>query len=171
MFADKTQSLIRLAKSLRIDPTSVIVVKPIIDTRCPENKVESHAGESIPAIALRRLMDMPMPATVITVLIDEGQFFDDLAVGCLRLKNHGINVGVWALNGTTKQTPWPAVSQLIPYADVIELRHASCYKCHAAAVYTELNDSTNEARRSASGGILIGGANLYRPVCFKCKQS
>jgi len=163
MFSGKTSKLI----SKYTGPEECLAIKPTQDTRCLATEIKSHDGITIPAIAIPRLdSDKPeISLTIQRVLVDEGQFFPDLALGCMQLVSMGIDVYVAALNGTSEREPWPSVSALIPHADKIE--HVTAVRCSICkkrrAPFTAVKKGCEK-----TGTVMIGGAESYFPVCRNC---
>lgn len=167
MFSGKTSRLI----SKYTGDNSSIAVRPLVDTRNGGGPVvSSHDGVSIPAVTVPHLCDviaLVHPGTR-RVLVDEGQFFSDLAEGCGRLSACGCNVYVAALTGTSERGEWVTVSKLIPNADMIEhLTAVRCAVCHnRRAPFTALRADAD--KRAV---VKIGGADTYRPVCRQCSRA
>ena len=159
MFSGKSSKLIDLYQ-----PNGEwIGIKPRQDVRSSD--IASHDYRRIPSSYVDNdnlRYFRPSSVLVKHVLIDEGQFFSDLADGCLSLVNKGFDVHVAALSGTAKQEPWPSVSRLIPFANRIEHFTSKCNFCGADAPFTMLKCS---ATKLAENSVLIGGSDFYAPVC------
>ena len=163
MFAGKTERLIRTYKKYKSNDT-VKAIKPAIDTRHGPNSIVSHNLTSIPATSLVHAMDVfsVTGPLVRAICIDEGQFFPDLVECCLTLSDNGIDVFVAALNGTSSQTPWPVISNLMAHVDSLHFQNGVCYKCkHPFARYTFRTTP-------AADLILIGGDEAYVTICCFC---
>ena len=138
-----------------------------MDTRCETCEIKSHDGISIPAIAKETLYcgKSTLPDGTKRVLIDEGQFFSDLAVGCVYYLSLGIDVYVAALNGTSERKPWQSVSRLIPHVD--KITHLSATRCSICrkrrAPFTAVAEGCVKSTE-----VEIGGADKYIPVCRYC---
>jgi thymidine kinase len=165
MFSGKTSKLI----SKYTGPNDCVVIKPAKDTRCQSTEIRSHDGIAIPAIAIDRLYyDRPyLPPTTRRILIDEGQFFNELSMGCMFFISLGIDVYVAALNGTSERKPWGAVTYLIPHAD--KIKHMTAVRCSMCmkkrAPFTALKEGLVKDEE-----VMIGGAESYIPVCRTCTQ-
>jgi thymidine kinase len=147
-----------------------LAIKPRTDNRGCVDKITNHEGVSIPATSVIKLCDIANPTfvlkdTIKCVLIDEGQFFQDLVLGCNYFVSLGLKVYVAALNGTSERTPWGSISFLIPHAD--RITHLTANKCSICNVnrapFTALKDNVRKC-----GDVLIGGADKYMPLCRKC---
>lgn len=162
MFAGKTERLIDIYYTKK----AVFVIKPTIDTRCEFDRIVSHSGAWVPAVAAAKLLPVPLPAHTKVVCIDEGQFFPDLVEGVVNIARLGVDVYVAALNGTSDQKPWPQISDLFPYVtEVVYIPAAVCSRCNSKpAHFTKRLAQSKDV-------ILIGGAGDYMPVCRNCLHS
>lgn len=160
MFSGKSTKLIDSYKS----GGSWVALKPKCDTRYDVSCIVSHEQRRIPAFIIEpnQLRNFKPDPLVRHILIDEGQFFEDLVEGCLAFVQKGYDVRVAALNGDAHQQPWPSVSKLLPYVDKIKHFSSRCCECHAPAAFTILNDP---ATKLGAGNILIGGKDVYAPAC------
>ena len=111
------------------------------------------------------------------ILIDEGQFFDDLfiAIKTLILSEYGNNkkqnntqdkqdkkyIYICGLDGDFKQEPFDnsRILDLIPYTTQLIKLNARCYICNKTAPYTKRIINCNDT-------ILVGGADMYQPSCI-----
>jgi thymidine kinase len=93
--------------------------------------------------------------------IDEGQFFDDICNFAETAANLGKIVILSALNGTYEKKGWENILQLIPLCEKVKKLSAICKICSANASFTF---------RTASGDSqeMIGGADMYMPLCRDC---
>lgn len=94
--------------------------------------------------------------------IDEVQFFDDLPEAVNKLLEMKKHIICSSLNGDFQQNLFGRVHELIPKADEIEMMKAVCIICkgrelHSAPFTKRLNEKQEQ--------IIIGGKNLYIPVC------
>ena len=65
------------------------------------------------------------------------------------------------LNGDAHRECWN-ILDLIPKAEKIKQLHAICKSCHAQAAFTICNKQIGTSTE------LIGGADIYTPVCREC---
>ena len=66
-----------------------------------------------------------------------------------------------ALDGTFERKPFGTILDLIPVAEKVVKLTAVCAICGADACFTQRTVNSKEVQ-------LIGGAELYRPVCRAC---
>ena len=108
------------------------------------------------------------------IAIDEGQFFSDVkhfnSTFVLKFiqvvefaeyfANNGKIVIVAALDATFQRKPFEVIN-LLPLAEKITKLTAVCVVCSADAPFTQRLGGGSQVE-------LIGGTELYRPVCRKC---
>lgn len=164
MFSGKSTEIIRRIRLLKSINKSLIVVKPIIDNRYNDDKITSHNFEVCDCISVNKLSDIYSGydlKTVDTIVIDEGQFFEDL-VDCVVdfVENKKINVIVSGLDGDYKRNPIGKILYLIPYSTSCLKLTSLCKICKNGEIapFTKRTIKSDET-------ILIGGTESYIPVC------
>jgi thymidine kinase len=164
MFAGKTKGLILRYRGCRDLGIKCVILKPLCDNRYGLSMVGTHDGIKEPALAVApgdvSLLRLLEPYKVI--FIDEIQFFplvDILAI----LLHDKIVIGA-GLSADFRDTQWPTVAGLLPYATKLKMLKAQCSKCkqYECATLTRRKDELN------SDLILIGGDDEYEAVCFDC---
>ncbi|KAK3150135.1 hypothetical protein QOZ80_3AG0228940 [Eleusine coracana subsp. coracana] len=91
--------------------------------------------------------------------IDEAQFFDDLHDFCCKAADRdGKIIVVAGLDGDYKRKKFGSVLDIVPLADSVTKLTARCELCGRRAFFTLRK--TQETRTE-----LIGGADVYMPVC------
>ena len=162
MFAGKSTELLRRMRRYSIHKR-VAVVKPRVDTRYDAIRVSTHDDVRADARALDTLAEMLACVDEFdVVLVDEGQFFPDLADAADQLANAGKIVVVSALSGDFLRRPFPQVALLISLAEHVETITAVC-ACGEDAPFS--------ARRGAADGdqvVKVGGAETYAACCRQC---
>ena len=100
------------------------------------------------------------------ILINEGQFFDDLYDGVVDMLQGGKKVYICGLDGDFERKPIGTILNLIPLCDKVTKLRALCGKCkdgtHAPFSFRNTN-STEQ--------VLIGADDIYVPLCRKCYQT
>jgi thymidine kinase len=167
MYSGKTTSLIQTYKKHVYIGKRVVVINYDQDKRYHETMLSTHDNLMIPCIQahfLRDVIDDLNGADVI--LINEGQFFEDLFDVVIDLVDHKHkNVYIAALDGDFKRQRFGRVLDLIPYCDsVIKLR-ALCFKCKNGSHAIFSHRVTQETSQ-----VSIGSDN-YIPLCRKCYHS
>ena len=79
----------------------------------------------------------------------------------IELAENGKIVIIAALDGTFQRKPFGSILELIPAAEKVIKLTAVCAVCGADACFTQRIVNSEEIE-------LIGGAELYRPVCRAC---
>ena len=93
--------------------------------------------------------------------IDEGQFFDDIAPFAEFAANQGKVVIVAALDTTCVRTMFEPIVALMPKCEKVKKLQAICKDCnHTASFHI----------RTAPAHVteMIGGEDMYKPVCREC---
>ena len=165
MFSGKSTELLRRVRRYKYAGKNCLVLKYSKDKRYSENDIMTHdLTNSLPAINVSKLSDISFdesnPYDVIG--IDEGQFFPDLYEFTERAANLGMVVVVAALDGDFQRKPFGKICELVPLAESVTKLSAVCTSCkNNSASFTQrtTNDTAQE---------VIGGAEMYRPVCRKC---
>ena len=114
------------------------------------------------AIGARTLKEVGGQYTEFDVIgIDEGQFFPDVVEWSDRAANDGKVVIISALDGTFLRTGFECILQLIPKAEKVKKLQAICKVCNQNASFS-FRTSSSQALQ------VIGGVDLYKPLCREC---
>ncbi|EAR85252.2 thymidine kinase (macronuclear) [Tetrahymena thermophila SB210] len=169
MFSGKSTSLLNDILKYESEQKKVLVVGFAHDNRySDEAEIVTHQHKKHHAVKCFELKEIEQQYKNYDVIaIDEGQFFLDIADKCDQYANDGKIVIVAALDATFQRKAFNQVLNLIPVAEkVIKLR-GKCSSCE--------EDSSFSSRKIKSNLIeLIGGEDLYEPLCRSCflaKQS
>lgn len=167
MFAGKTsalQSIIRRHEALGM---KCAVYKPVSDTRYGEDLyIYSHDKTKVEAIPITYLthQDGHTPYTVSKlIVIEEGQFFDDLYEFVLKaVERDGKHVVVAGLDGDCFRKPFGQILELIPLADRVTKLTSLCASCADGTVglFTFRKTESKEV-------VEVGGPEAYTPLCRK----
>lgn len=164
MFSGKTSEIIREYTRWNKINKSAICINFDADNRYGEDDyVYSHDLNKIGCIKTNKLMELDenIIQSHDVILINEGQFFDDLIDFCqLWCDRYNKHIVVCGLDGDYLRKPFGQMNQLISIADEVTKLKAFCVKCndgtHAIFTWRLSNDSNQ---------ISIG--NDYIPVCRK----
>jgi|LauGreDrversion4_2_1035121.scaffolds.fasta_scaffold101684_2 thymidine kinase len=162
MFASKSTSLLAWERRSKYAKRSVLSFNHEIDKRyTSSNEIVTHDGASIKnVISCSKLLNFVEEAKKYDViLIDEGQFFQDIKDFCLSLSEKTIVIS--ALSGDYKKEMFQPVIDLLPMADQIEHLKATCVKCGEDAAFTARTTQDKEQT-------LVGATDKYEPRCGKC---
>ena len=165
MFAGKTSFLIEKYKQAKNENKSMIAIKPKIDNRYQPNQISSHNNIHIPALVVNNLDEIEINSinNFDIILIDEGQFFENLNLWIRNLEDFYGEIIISALNGDFKRKNFGEISLLISRADDIIFLQGQCHFCHRPSSFSKkLSPSENQVE--------VGGADKYVPVCGNCYQ-
>jgi thymidine kinase len=177
MFSGKTQKLVNAVRvAAEVGRKHCLVIAPVVDDRWKGEGLGTHydkgdgsaqASEYVTYCHAANIRDVEVDGKIQQVMIDEGQFFPDLADECEKLAARGVVVLVAALNGNYKQKAFVSVSELIPHCNTVELLHSVCIKCRALpGIFTVRIRGLPPADDPMCPD--IGGADKYQAVCRGC---
>ncbi len=162
MFSGKTTAMIgRIARAVAAQQR-VYVFKHASDTRYEERDMCSHAGMSVPAVALRDIQDLAghvnRPGLI---ALDEAQFFDAaLSRVCRELADQGHALLVAGLDLDSWGLPFESMRLVMEQAETVTRFCARCAVCDAPAERTQRLVPVEEIN-------MIGGAEAYEPRCVE----
>ena len=176
MYSGKTSQIIYLYEYCLEHKISVCVINHALDKRYSDNMLSTHDGKMIPCINLNNLNDIydnPTNGRLINyskiVLINEGQFFNDLFEFTNNLldttnPNRFKQVYICGLDGDFKRNKFGQLLDLIPYCDNVTKLHSICKRC--------LNDNEQNAifshRITCEKDQTLIGSSAYIPLCRCC---
>ena len=168
MFSGKSTYILNEERKAIISKKKSICVKHSIDTRySTDSNIINHNKQisistSIASSTLKNILNALLEYDVI--LIDEGQFFNDLVEIVQILDKHDKNIFISGLSSDFKKEAFTSISELIPKADKIIHMTSICTICSSDASFTTrlISNLTSNTQT------LIGGVELYEPRCRKC---
>ncbi|OAY71245.1 Thymidine kinase [Ananas comosus] len=165
MFAGKTTALLRRVRSEADNGRSVALIKSNKDTRYGLDSIVTHNGVKMPCWALSELSTFRDKLgdeeydKLDVIGVDEAQFFEDLYDFCCKAAdNDGKTVIVAGLDGDYLRRRFGSVLDIIPIADSVTKLTARCELCGRRAFFTLRKTKETQTE-------LIGGADVYMPVC------
>jgi len=168
MFSGKSSYLLSTIRKYKIIGWPVFIITSSFDKRYSnESKIVNHNQEScvadISVKNLRDISDNPLYLQAKVIIIEEGQFFNNLVEFVLEaVEKFGKHVIVAGLDGDASRKPFGELLNLIPYCDNIVKLKALCKRC---------NDGTEALFTSNKGTITstidVGGADKYEALCRK----
>ncbi len=163
MFSGKSTEIIRRIRLLQKIDKKILIIKPSIDNRYTSDKITSHNYESVDCVVVNNLSDINdfMIKEHDTVVIDEGQFFDDLVETVDNwLNTYKINIIVAGLDGDFQQKPIGKILNLIPLSNKCVKLNSLCNICKdgTKAPFSFRIVQSKEA-------VLVGGSDSYIPLC------
>ena len=183
MFSGKTSKLLEIYKQCKFCNIPVSVINHAEDIRYHEEMLSTHDKVMIPCIQTAKLMDvwpsydLPVDSTDFTldrnmekfiietsdvILINEGQFFDDLYICVEKMLLSGKKVYVCGLDGDFKRAKFGQILDLIPLCDKVTKLTSLCSQCKNGTHGIFSMRLTDEMDQT-----LIGSDN-YIPVCRNC---
>lgn len=167
MFSGKTTTLIDIynyyLEYKHTITNDVIAINHSTDTRyTSEPLLYSHNKSYIPCIKLDSLNQPDILAYLCSykiILINEGQFFEDLEQAVRFLVNANKKVYIAALDGDFQQKPFVNISNVIAFADYYKKLYSNC-KCGNLAPFS--------ARLTKETEQIVVGSDNYVPICRQC---
>jgi len=168
MFSGKTTRLIDIYKQYKLCNNQIIVLNHSIDERYDTVGMVTHDLNSIPCLKLSSLMcttEILEWKDASVVLINEGQFFNDIipfVKACLNAKKH---VYVCGLDGDFERKKFGNILDLIPLCDKVTKLSSLCTQCKdgTKAIFSKRLSGEHEQT-------IVGHSN-YAPVCRKCYET
>jgi thymidine kinase len=182
MYAGKTSKIIDIYKQCTFCNIPVAVINHSLDTRYDNSLLSTHDKVMIPCIKTNKLKDIynykksnyihdaenfALKVKVDeadVILINEGQFFDDLYECVDHMLKNGKKVFIAGLDGDFERKKFGAMLDLIPLCDKITKITSLCGICKNGTPAIFSKRITNEKEQT-----LIGSDN-YIPVCRNCYE-
>jgi len=176
MFSGKTTRLIEIYEQCKFYNIPVIVINHVFDSRYNEgNILTSHNKINIPCEKTSKLKDIwnKMKDTNNTeygnknyqvILINEGQFFDDLYETIEEMLRYDKTVHVCGLDGDFERKKFGQILDLIPLSDKITKLTSLCSMCKTGKKGLFSMRITKEKEQT------VTGFDNYIPVCRKCYE-
>jgi thymidine kinase len=167
MFSGKTEELIRRLRRAKIARQKVRVFKPVLDNRYAEEKVVSHNGQDLDAVAVAESSDILAQAGSETTVvgIDEAQFFDaDLPAVVDALAARGVRVVLAGLDLDFRGEPFGVMPVLMARAEEVIKLHAICVICGEDASRTQRLVNGRPANYH-DPVIMVGASEVYEARC------
>ena len=171
MFSGKTLFLINKFNELNDKGENVLVINHNLDNRYSYTNIVAHNGKCMPiSIMAEKLMDIKHDdyKNCKNILINEGQFFQDLSEFTKKLLNQNKYIYISGLDGDFKQKKFGQILDLIPICDKITKLHAKCSLCLKKGI----NNKAIFSHRliESQDTVLIGSSESYIPICRKCNN-
>ena len=168
MYAGKTTRLIDTYNDALDNDENVIILTHSSENRYSIDEISTHDRKKISCVkytSITSFMDNEKNAIESSdvILIDEGQFFDDLLQVLTFVEVDKKKVHVFGLDGDFKRNIGVKILELIPLCDSVEKITAEC-KCGEKALFSN-RTINNESQ------VLVGSNDVYEPLCRKCYVS
>ncbi len=167
MFAGKSSAVIRTVNRYKVLGWKICCISHASDNRYSEDAMlMNHDKFGVPCEKWASLMahiSEPVFLASKLVIIDEAQFFPDLRDFVEYAADHlGKDVLVVGLDGDANRKPFGQILECIPLADNVTKLKAFCKECGdgTEAIFSFCKKVKQEQ-------ILVGGADIYVPLCRK----
>jgi len=180
MYSGKTSKLLEIYKQCKFCDISVCVINHSLDNRYHDSMLSSHDKIMIPCLNVENIYDLWFNNGEIdliefanksnynlirkadVILINEGQFFNNLyCVVNDMLKNNKV-VYVCGLDGDFERKKFGEILDLIPLCDKVNKLTSLCSICKDGTPALFSMRTTNEKEQT------VIGSNNYLPVCRMC---
>jgi thymidine kinase len=169
MFAGKTETLIARLRLATREGSSVVAVRPALDTRGPRERITTHGGGWWPAVSLLTAADLHSAAVNSDVVgVDELHFFDQSIIDVfLSLRASGLRVITAGLDLDFRAAPFPVTTLASEQADSVDRLLARCSRCGSPAPLTQRLIQGVPAPLTDLL-LRVGAGDLYEPRCRTC---
>jgi thymidine kinase len=182
MFSGKTSKLVEIYKQCMFCSIPVAVINHSFDKRYDNTLLSTHDKVMIPCIQtnklrdiwcydlekgvepsmLRRLDDSVKLINADVILINEGQFFEDLLPAVEHMLRHNKKIYIGGLDGDFERKKFGQILDLIPLCDKVTKMTSLCGFCKNGTAGIFSKRITSEKEQT-----IIGSSN-YIPVCRGC---
>ena len=169
MFSGKTSRLIDLYKQYTYCNIPVIVINHADDNRYDNVLLSNHDDVKINCHKFLKISDFIsnhyniLNNENLVILINEGQFFEDLYDNVEYLVNDLKKcVYVCGLDGDYKRNKFGSILDLIPICDKVSKLHSICSSCKdgTSAIFTHRISNDTQQK--------LIGTHTYQPLCRSC---
>jgi thymidine kinase len=171
MFSSKTSTLLEIYKKYKFCNISVIIINHTIDNRYHNTMVSTHDKVMAPCLQTNKIGDIwnseqnesyNTLREADVILINEGQFFEDLYDIVLDMLNKNKKIYICGLDGDFERKKFGTILDLIPHCDKVTKLTSLCSLCKNGTPGIFSMRLTNETEQT------IVGSENYIPVCRKC---
>ena len=173
MYAGKTTRLVEIYKQCKFCNIPVSVINHSIDDRYDDNLLSTHDKIMIPCIKTKRLSDIWGGTDFLlnielqqsdVIIINEGQFFDDLYDIVFSMLKCGKKIYVGGLDGDFERRRFGQILELIPLCDKVTKLTSLCSLCKngTPGIFSK--------RISLETEQTVVGSDNYIPVCRMCYE-
>jgi thymidine kinase len=168
MFSGKTSRLVEIYNQCTFCDMSVSVINHSNDNRYDDKLLSTHDKIKIPCVKTNKLSDVWSEEVdnkindSKVILINEGQFFDDLYEVVDKMLKKNKKVYVCGLDGDFERKKFGKMLDLVPLCDKILKLTSLCSSCKDGTKGIFSMRTTNEKEQT------VVGFDNYIPVCRKC---
>mgnify|MGYP003972997603 FL=1 len=166
MYAGKTSKLLEYSAYFEKNNISTIALTHSDDVRYSIDKLSTHNKKMITCFKYKNISSLMYNKDINlekfqNILIDEGQFFDDLNLIIDLVDVFKKHVYVFGLDGDYNRKKFGKILDLIPYCDKITKLHSICGKCKGPGLFSHRIINNDDQK-------LIGSDNEYISLCRNC---
>lgn len=166
MFSGKTSRLVEIYNQCIFCDISVLVINHSIDNRYDDELLSTHDKIKIPCIKTNKLNNGKINVkNSDVILINEGQFFDDLCDAVNDMLKQNKKVYICGLDGDFERKKFGKILDLIPLCDKITKLTSLCSTCKNGTKGIFSMRITNEKEQT------VVGFDNYMPACRKCYEN
>lgn len=173
MFSSKTSTLLEIYKKCQFCNIPVCIINHTIDKRYHDTMISSHDKIMAPCLQTTKLNDIwtnqetdcyanKLLRSSEVILINEGQFFQDLYEVVVDMLKHNKKVYVCGLDGDFERKKFGSILDLIPLCDNVRKLTSLCSTCKDGTPAIFSMRLTKEIEQT------VVGSDNYIPVCRKC---
>ena len=180
MFSGKTSKLLETYKQCKFCNIPVTIINHVIDNRYHNTMVSTHDQVMAPCLQACELNDIwtdngykksgekkdlwahGAVRDSEVILINEGQFFNDLYDVVVDMLAHNKKIYICGLDGDFERKKFGQILDLIPLCDKVTKLTSLCSQCKNGTPGIFSMRLTNETAQT------IVGSDNYIPVCRKC---
>ena len=167
MFSGKTSRLVEIYKQCKFCNIPVKVINHSIDNRYDDELLSTHDKVKIPCIKTNKISvvmkELDLENTEV-ILINEGQFFEDLYEMVEDMLKNGKKVYIGGLDGDFERKKFGQILDLIPLCDKVTKLSSLCSTCKngTPGIFSK--------RISLEKEQTVVGSDNYIPVCRNCYE-
>jgi thymidine kinase len=166
MFSGKTKTLIYKIEVAKGAGLSVLVVKPMIESRNSDedNGIATHDLEkkSEAVVVSNAMHILRISKEYDVIAIDEAQFFDSyLYIVIKRLQDQGKWIIVAGLDMDYQREPFSTMANIMAIANKVNKLVTACNGCKEQAQYSYRKTRVCDT-------VYIGGEDSYSALCINC---
>lgn len=170
MFSGKTSRLLEIYKQCIFCNIPVAVINHSSDVRYDISTtiLSTHDQHKIPCFSFTTLsssLSNPEISNAQVILINEGQFFEDLFQTVSQFLQQSKKIYIAGLDGDFERKKFGTILDLIPLCDKVTKLASLCSKCKDGTPGIFSMRLTHEKQQT------LVGADNYIPVCRNCYQS
>lgn len=163
MFSGKTSKLLDIYKICQFCDISVLIINHSLDNRFTNNNLSSHDNKKAPCIFTNNLLNSGINfSNIDVILINEGQFFNDLYLFVEEYLKHNKQIYVCGLDGDFEKKKFGHILDIIPLSDKVTKLTSLCSICKDGTKAIFSKRLTSEKEQT------IIGIENYIPVCRNC---